>query len=225
MRKQIRIFLMTALEVAALFLFASQSLAEMPYTTTKSQDCGQNYGAPKGRVGLHRIADPEGGWQTKGFVIDSFGPMPQTAYDPNYGCYPGNARTIHRYPAFHGYYYDRPYNYRQYSEYPWNAEIVEPRPYPDRAKQYGSEVIMESVTMPSASIMEPAPTPAPEVAPVTKSVPTTKAIPTKKVLPTTQAIPAPVEENESKEAVPVTEKNDTILENNGSVILDEDLLN
>lgn len=133
MRKQMSTFLIFALGFAVL-MATSVLMAEMPYTTTKTGDCGAGVGAPKGRVGLRRIADPEGGWQTKGFVADWFGPMPQTAYDPNFGCYPGNARTIHRYPAFHGYYYAAPYNYRHYAEYPWNAEIVEPKPYPNNAR-------------------------------------------------------------------------------------------
>lgn len=54
------------------------------------------------------------------------GPMPQTCYAPRYGCYPGNERHMHRYPAFHGYYYRRPYNYRHLFEYPWHAEMHEP---------------------------------------------------------------------------------------------------
>jgi len=54
------------------------------------------------------------------------GPMPQTCYGPRYGCYPGNARCIHRYPAFHGVYYRRPYNYRNLFDYPWHAQLHEP---------------------------------------------------------------------------------------------------
>ena len=165
MRKPIKMFLFTVLEIAALFLFVSQSVAV--YYTTKPQDCGQYVNAPQGWNGKHRMADPKGGWQTKGFIIDSFGPMPQTAYDPNYGCYPGNARTIHRYPAFHGYYYDRPYNYRHYTEYPWNADLsgAEPKPYPileqgNRSMYSDEDVPGESImTMPSDSsnlIEEPA---------------------------------------------------------------------
>ena len=191
MRKQIKLFVFTALGIAGLFLFISQSMSEMPYTTTKSQDCGQYVGAPKGHVGLHRIADPEGGWQTKGFIIDSFGPMPQTAYDPNYGCYPGNARTIHRYPAFHGYYYDRPYNYRHYSEYPWNAEITEPRPYPDRSRQVGSQIIMPSVVPPAESIMDA--DPVSEIEPE----------------PSSNVVPSPME---VETTLPVTPKSDPLLE-------------
>ena len=194
MRKQIKLFLLTVLAIAASFLVISQSMAEMPYTTTKSQDCGQNFGAPKGWNGLHRIADPEGGWQTKGVIVDSFGPMPQTAYDPNYGCYPGNARTIHRYPAFHGYYYDRPYNYRHYSEYPWNADITEPIPYPNRVNHVGSQVIVPSVVTPADSIMEPEPTPA--------SVPEASSLVT----------PASVDEVIIQGTVPTVRQNDPLLE-------------
>lgn len=54
-----------------------------------------------------------------------WGPMPQTCYDPAYGCYPGS-RHMNRYPAFHGTYYRRPYNYRNVFDYPWHAELHEP---------------------------------------------------------------------------------------------------
>jgi hypothetical protein len=58
-----------------------------------------------------------GGW---------FGHMPQTCYDPRYGCYFGNGRYMQRYPAFHGTFYRRAYNYRNYFDYPWHAEMHEP---------------------------------------------------------------------------------------------------
>ena len=53
------------------------------------------------------------------------GPMPQTCYDPPYGCYTGS-RWNNRYPAFHGTYYRKAYNYRNYFDYPWHAELHEP---------------------------------------------------------------------------------------------------
>lgn len=52
--------------------------------------------------------------------------MPQNGYSPRYGCYPGNSRFIHRYPAFHGWMYRKPYNYRQPFDYPWHAGLHEP---------------------------------------------------------------------------------------------------
>lgn len=52
--------------------------------------------------------------------------MPQTCYSPRYGCYSSNNRHMHRYPAFHGVYYRRPYNYRNLFDYPWHAEQNEP---------------------------------------------------------------------------------------------------
>ncbi len=55
-----------------------------------------------------------------------WGPEPQTCYAPRYGCYPGNNRFMHRYPAFHGYHYRRPYNYRNVFDYPWHAALHEP---------------------------------------------------------------------------------------------------
>jgi hypothetical protein len=51
--------------------------------------------------------------------------MPQTCYNPTYGCYRGS-RYIHRYPPFHGTFYRRPYNYRTYFDYPWHAQPHEP---------------------------------------------------------------------------------------------------
>ncbi|ADB15775.1 hypothetical protein Psta_1092 [Pirellula staleyi DSM 6068] len=54
-----------------------------------------------------------------------FGMMPQTCYEPHFGCYDGD-RHMHRYPAFHGTYYRRAYNYRNYFDYPWHAEMHEP---------------------------------------------------------------------------------------------------
>ncbi|MFP6658976.1 MAG: hypothetical protein VB853_12420 [Pirellulales bacterium] len=52
--------------------------------------------------------------------------MPQSCYQPHYGCYPAGSRWTHRYPAFHGYYYRRPYNYRNMFDYPWHARMHEP---------------------------------------------------------------------------------------------------
>lgn len=71
----------------------------------------------KGRL-MARLADPSRrAWGR---------PMPQTCYAPRFGCYPGNNRHMHRYPAFHGTYYRRPYNYRNYFDYPWHAGLHEP---------------------------------------------------------------------------------------------------
>jgi hypothetical protein len=55
------------------------------------------------------------------------GPEPQTCYAPRFGCYPGaTPRHMHRYPAFHAWYYRRPYNYRHLFDYPWHAALHEP---------------------------------------------------------------------------------------------------
>ena len=54
--------------------------------------------------------------------------MPQECYNPRYGCY-FCGRWCHRYPAFHGYYYRAPYNYRHYFEYPWYACRHTPQPF------------------------------------------------------------------------------------------------
>ncbi len=57
---------------------------------------------------------------------DGWQEMPQTCYQPHYGCYPAGSRWLHRYTAFHGYYYRRPYNYRNLFDYPWHARLHEP---------------------------------------------------------------------------------------------------
>ena len=62
------------------------------------------------------MKDYRGGW---------LGPMPQTCYNPSFGCYP-STRYMHRYPAFHGNYYRNAYNYRNYFDYPWHAGLHEP---------------------------------------------------------------------------------------------------
>ena len=59
-------------------------------------------------------------------IRDDFGAMPQTCYSPRYGCYPGGDRLMHRYPAFHGSFYRRPYHYRNVFDYPWHAALHEP---------------------------------------------------------------------------------------------------
>ena len=78
-------------------------------------DCGAG-GCGGGKCG-HFHNKGMGGW---------FGHMPQTCYSPRYGCYYGNNRHMHRYPAFHGTFYRRPYNYRNVFDYPWHAEMHEP---------------------------------------------------------------------------------------------------
>ena len=63
-------------------------------------------------------------WQTKRPHV-WLGAMPQSCYNPTLGCYAGS-RMMHRYPAFHGTYYRRAYNYRNYFDYPWHAGLHEP---------------------------------------------------------------------------------------------------
>src|SRR5688572_16870743 len=59
-------------------------------------DCGYG-GCGAGGCGKHHEKGGKlGGW---------FGHMPQTCYSPRYGCYYGNNRHMHRYPAFHGNFY------------------------------------------------------------------------------------------------------------------------
>jgi hypothetical protein len=63
---------------------------------------------------------------TWGLICAPCGNMPQNCYAPRFGCYPCNTRGSHRYPAFHGTHYRRPYNYRNYFDYPWHAALHEP---------------------------------------------------------------------------------------------------
>ena len=80
--------------------------------------------APEGSCPCEDCADD--GYYTTSCLCDWFGPMRQTCYGSRFGCYPGAGRTMHRYPAFHGYYYRQPYNYRHYFDYPWHAAPHEP---------------------------------------------------------------------------------------------------
>ncbi|MDO4550393.1 MAG: hypothetical protein Q4C96_03980 [Planctomycetia bacterium] len=142
------------------------------YMSNQAGDCPQASGVDRG-TRFHSGVDPDGGWVPKGKVRDWWGPMPQTNYTPRYGCYPGNARTIHRYPAFHGYYYRAPYNYRLYSEFPWHADMAEPQPYPaqvmeneENSSEYydGQEIIIHEEILSPSNPVSPrmnAPTPAP----------------------------------------------------------------
>jgi hypothetical protein len=84
-----------------------------------------------------------------------FHAMPQTCYSPRFGCYPGNGRDIQRYPAFHGSYYRRPYNYRTLFEYPWYARPHEPRPLAPYCER------PEVVASPLPEAAMPAPQPEP----------------------------------------------------------------
>ena len=106
-----------------------------------------------------------GGIQHRCWLADWFGSMPQTCYDPHFGCYPGAPRTIHRYPAFHGYYYRDPYNYRMLFQYPWHAAPHEPVGYfTYQAEQpIGEEIVPTpdaSITPQSATNPFSAPVPA-----------------------------------------------------------------
>ncbi|MCG8583267.1 MAG: hypothetical protein MI757_00970 [Pirellulales bacterium] len=103
----------------------------------KGGGCGKGFGKGCGRCGLfakHRgcgCGDECGGCGGHGDgnrrrIGRHCGPMPQTCYQPRYGCYFSGNRHMHRYPAFHAYYYRRPYNYRNLFDYPWHAGLHEP---------------------------------------------------------------------------------------------------
>lgn len=105
-----------------------------------------------GKAWRHR---PHGGW---------FGMMPQTCYNPTLGCYDGN-RHNHRYPAFHGTYYRRPYNYRNVFDYPWHADLHEPTSH--FAYNVHEQAAATIVVPPPAAVeATPAPVPVPVPVPV-----------------------------------------------------------
>ena len=86
----------------------------------------------------------------RGKCRDYLGPMPQSCYNPSFGCYP-STRFMNRYPAFHNTYYRAAYNYRQYFDYPWHAGLHEP-------------TSMFSYHTPAEASAQPLPTPLPESA-------------------------------------------------------------
>jgi hypothetical protein len=100
-----------------------------------------------------------GGYGGRSWCCDWWGPMPQTCYNPRFGCYAGAGRTMHRYPAFHGYYYRSPYNYRHYYEYPWHASPHDPQAF----LTYGSEIEVQEIIVPTppSEIGPAAPVPMP----------------------------------------------------------------
>src|SRR4051812_39245643 len=107
--------------VAAVGVDAGYAPAGEPCAACQGAYSGDGYSyTGGGHIGIGakiqqaRIAHPPcGGW---------WGMMPQTCYEPPFGCYPGT-RHMNRYPAFHGTYYRDPYNYRNYFDYPWHAEL------------------------------------------------------------------------------------------------------
>lgn len=102
-------------------------------------------------------AVPESG-TTGHWLCDWFGPMPQTCYEPRYGCYPGNARFTNRYPAFHGSYYRAPYNYRHLYEYPWHAAPHEPLPFEGQDAAISEQAV--PLTSRNQPVLAPRPTEA-----------------------------------------------------------------
>ena len=101
--------------------------AQAPGTTTEqltpavTTQCGQGGCMPAGGQCV--------GQDDRNRLSRWLGSMPQTCYAPHFGSYPGNNRHMHRYPAMHGSYYRRPYNYRHSFDYPWHAAPHEPRGY------------------------------------------------------------------------------------------------
>ena len=131
-------------------------------------------------AGMHRCRHghcgkghaPRGGW---------LGMMPQTCYNPRFGCYDGD-RYNHRYPAFHGTYYRRPYNYRNLFDYPWHADLHEP-----------TSNFAYNVNEPSATIVVP---PGPGPTPVLPDDGVGPAPGYGPDLPPRSAVPVPVPDTE-----------------------------
>lgn len=103
-------------------LAAEQEYQGEGYVDETCEECGDD--CESCGCGHRGRGGHAGGWSAK--CHDWWGAMPQTCYAPRFGCYPGNNRHMHRYPAFHGVYYRRPYNYRNLFDYPWHAELREP---------------------------------------------------------------------------------------------------
>ena len=87
--------------------------------------------------------------------------MPQTCYNPKFGCYAAD-RHMNRYPAFHGTYYRRPYNYRNEFDYPWHAELHEPTSFfsyhvnaPPQQTPAGQQLIQPLTQQPYAPAPQP----------------------------------------------------------------------
>jgi hypothetical protein len=109
--------------------------------------------------------------QYGGYLRGCFGPMPQTCYNPSYGCY-ASTRHMHRYPAFHGTYYRKAYTYRNYFDYPWHAGLHEPTSH--FSYHVSGETPAETVPTPSAegsARMTPAPVRQAMPAPVRAAMP------------------------------------------------------
>jgi len=93
---------------------------------------------------------PHGGW---------LGMMPQTCYNPRFGCYDGD-RYNHRYPAFHGTYYRRAYNYRNYFDYPWHADLHEPTSnFAYNVNEPGAAIVVPQPAVPTPAPVIPVPAP------------------------------------------------------------------
>ena len=118
--------------------------AVVPATMVSSCDCS---GVGCDECSSGAVGSP-GAYVGRSWFSDRLGPMPQTCYNPRFGCYAGTGRTMHRYPAFHGYYYRSPYNYQHYFEYPWHASPHDPRAFFTYGQEMGAPEMIEP--MPAA---------------------------------------------------------------------------
>lgn len=116
---------------------ANVAHGEVVYEGAACSHCGKGHG-------------PHGGW---------LGMMPQTCYNPRLGCYDGD-RYNHRYPAFHGTYYRKAYNYRNYFDYPWHADLHEPTSnFAYNVNEPGATIVVPQQSVPTPAPVVPTPMP------------------------------------------------------------------
>lgn len=168
--------------------YEGEIVSQQPYAEEGCSQCGSTSGGC-GCFGANRW------YERQHEALLARGGMPQTCYSPRYGCYPGNDREIQRYPAFHGSFYRRPYNYRNVFDYPWHAELHEPTSlfsYNVPSPETGSPIRGESLPLPVSSRRTPSQVTGP---PVYQANQTLRATPPHQPLaqrqPATQYQPAP----------------------------------
>jgi hypothetical protein len=146
---------MKALLFAALTLVIAGSVQAAGWDDYGSyEDAGQC--AECGEGGGHHGCHACGGKRNLCFS------MPQSCYNPSFGCYP-STRHMHRYPAFHNYHTREAYNYRAYFDYPWHAGLHEPTSmFSYHVPGEGSAEMVEEAVMPPAPVPEPAARRAPQ---------------------------------------------------------------
>ena len=96
---------------------------------------------------------------------------------------------MNRYPAFHATYYKRAYNYRNYFDYPWHAELHEP------SSLFSYETVADNestdsfapVLDPGEQTLPPAPVPVVPVSAAYRNAPRPAATAKQPIMPVKQA--------------------------------------